>query len=60
MNSLFLTILNNLYILYCKVQILAFQRGNAYLHSSVYTRKNWLKKIREQRAEKWALILTLG
>ena len=38
MNSLFLIIFNNLYILYCKMQILTFQQGNAYLHSSIQAR----------------------
>ena len=32
-NSLFLIIFNNLYILHRKVQILAFQQENAYLYT---------------------------
>ena len=32
-NSLFLIIFNNLYILHCKVQILAFQQESAYLYT---------------------------
>ena len=32
-NSLFLIIFNNLYILHCKVQILAFQQESVYLYT---------------------------
>ena len=32
-NSLFLIIFNKLYILHCKVQILAFQQESAYLYA---------------------------
>ena len=51
-NSLFLIIFNNLYIMYCEVQILAFQQESA---SCLFVRwrisKNCLKKIRELRAK---------
>ena len=49
-NSLFLIIFNNLYILYCEEQILAFQQESAYC---LFARQlaNCLKRIREQRAE---------
>ena len=37
-NSLFLIIFNNLYILHRKVQILAFQQESAYLYTGEYAR----------------------
>ena len=51
-NSLFLIIFNNLYILYCEVQILAFQQESAYcLFARWRISKNCLKRIRVQRAD---------
>ena len=37
-NSLFLVIFNNLHILHCKVQILAFQQQSAYLYAGELAR----------------------
>ena len=37
-NSLFLIIFNNLHILHCKVQILAFQQESAYLYAGELAR----------------------